>query len=199
VSRSIDQALAELLALLPDGWAWDRTATGGMAALLRPVAERHAAVEAGAEALLVEVDPGAAEALLPDYERVLGPDPCGRDLLLTRVADRQAAARQRWTASGQPTPAFFVQLAADLGLPASVEEFDPPVCGPAECGEECSQPEQVFVWRFSVPPDRLIDAECGVSECGDLLGDYEAPLIECVISAWAPAHTTPVFDYSGSP
>lgn len=200
MSRTTDQVLAELLGLLPEGWAWDRLPGSAIAGLLRPLAERHGIVEREAASLLDQVDPGLAVELIEDYERVLGPDPCGRDLLLTRLVDRQAYARQRWTASGQPTPAFIVQLAADLGLTATVEEFDPPVCGPAECGDgvECSEPEQVFVWKILTTADRLIDAECGLSECGDLLGDYEAPLIECVIRAWAPAHTTPVFDYSGS-
>ncbi len=198
MSRTVEAVLVELQALLPEGWAWDRE--GDLAALLTPLARRHATLEAEAEALLAEVDPRAADALLVDYERVLGPDPCGRDLLLTTLADRRAAAHQRWVASGQPTPAFFVALAAQLGLPtAVVEEYLPPQCGAAECGgAECSLPGQVFAWRITLPPDRLIEAECGVSECGDLLGDFVPPLAECVIRGWAPAHTTPVFDYSGS-
>lgn len=198
MSRGTDQVLAELLALLPPGWAWDRDLNGDLAALLRPAAVRQALVEGEAEDLLEEIDPRAADRLLADFERVLGPDPCGRDLLLTTLADRRAAAHQRWVANGQPTPAFFVGLAEQLGLPASVTEYLPPVCGTAVCGDVCTQPSQVFVWQVTMPPDRLIEAYCGEAECGDRLGDFVAPLAECVLRQWVPAHTTVVFDYSGS-
>ena len=199
MARTGFAVLDELLALLPQGWAWDRSRGGDLAALLTPVANRQSAIEGQAEALLAEVDPRAAFYLLADYERVLGPDPCGRDLLLTTLADRRAAAHQRWTASGQPTPAFFIALAEQLGLPATIGEFLPPRCGAVVCGETvCAPAEEVFAWRITLPPDRLIEAVCGVSVCGDRLGDLVPPLAECVLREWAPAHTRPVFDYSGS-
>lgn len=196
--RAAAAVVREMLALLPQGWAWDREFGSDMALLLEAPAIRQAQVENQAAAMLLEVDPRAAFFLLADYERVLGPDPCGRDLLLTTLADRRTAAHQRWVASGQPTPAFFVGLAAQLGLPATIEEFLPPVCGMAVCGDACTDASQVFVWKIILPPDRLIDAFCGEAVCGDRLGDFVAPLAECVLRQWVPAHTTVVFDYTGS-
>ena len=197
MSRATEAALAELLAHLPSGWAWDKAPAGGLAGLLRPVAERMAGVEADAEAMLAEVNPRRAATLLPDFERVLGPDPCGRDLLISSLGDRQAFAHQRWTAAPQPTPAAIVKTAADLGVAITIEEFVPPQVGVAECGAAtCSGDAEVFVWIVQLPATRVIETECAVTECGDWLGEVVPAGVECVIRQMAPAHTVPVFAYS---
>ncbi|GGG31100.1 tail protein [Caldovatus sediminis] len=194
--RSAEDVLAELLALLPSGWAWPREADSALARLLRGAAAEIARIEAAAAALLAQVDLRAADALLPDYERVLGPDPCGRDLLLTGLDERRRAAHQRWTAGGLQTPAYFEAIAAQLGVPeARVEESRPFVCGGAEAGMELVPPAEVFVWRMHLPPTRVIEFEAGGAEAGAPLGEIVPALVECVIRRLAPAHTTPVFSY----
>lgn len=194
--RGTDDVLAELLALLPPGWVWPRDADTALARVLRGPAEEIARLEAAAAALLAQVDPRTANELLPDYERVLGPDPCGRDLLLTGLDERRRAAHQRWTAGGLQTPAYFEAIAAQLGVPeARVEETVPFVCGVAEAGMELTPPSEIFVWQMHLPATRVIEFEAGGAEAGAPLGEIVPSLVECVIRRLAPAHTSPVFSY----
>lgn len=197
-ARTTDEILAELLALLPIGWAWTRAPDSVLALLLRPIAEELARFETSAEAMLPQVDPRFALALLPDYERVLGPDPCGRDLVDVAggLDDRRRSAHQRWIASGFQTPAYFVALAAALGVPATVTEADVSVLGVLECGMELTPADDRFIWLVTLPEARVIEPELGVLECGGFLGEIVPSLVECVIRRLAPAHTTPVFSYT---
>lgn len=197
-ARTAAEILAELLDLLPRGWAWSRAPDTVLAQLLLPTAEELARFEASAEAMLPQVNPRQATDLLADYERVLGPDPCGRDLVEAAggTDDRQRSAHQRWIASGFQTPAYFVALAAALGVAATVTEILPAVLGPAECGMELAPADERFVWVVALPETRVIEPELGVLECGGFLGEIVPSLVECVIRRLAPAHTTPVFSYT---
>lgn len=197
-ARSADAILGELMALLPTGWAWSRDPATALAGLLSAPAKEFARFEAAAEAMLPQVDPRYAAELLADYERVLGPDPCGRDLVEAAggLDDRRRYAHQRWTAIGYQTPAYFEAVAAALGVPATVTETDVAVCGVLECGMELGPEEERLIWRVSLPETRVIEAECGALECGGYLGELVPSLVECVIRRLAPAHTTPIFSYA---
>lgn len=194
MSRSAEAVHAGILALLPPG-RWRRDAEGQLARLLLPLAGEIARFEAAAEALLEEMDPRSAVALLPDWERLLGADPCGRDLMATSLQDRQASAHQRLTMRGTPTPAFFVALAAQLGVAVTIEEAWPFEAGD-EAGAELVPEGEQFSWLVRLPATRVVDFEAGGSEAGDLLGEIMPSLVECVIRYHAPAHTTPVFQYA---
>ncbi len=194
--RAGDAVLHGLLALLPPGWVWPREPDSNLAKVFRPLAEGVARLEGSAEALVAEADPRAAVELLADYERVLGPDGCAGDVALLSRADRAAVAHQRWIARGGQSPAYFIGLAAALGTAISITEQRQMVCGLAVCGDVLTPHGEQFVWIVGMPADRLIDAECGVSECGDLLGDIVGNVAECVIRAGRPAHTEVVFSYA---
>lgn len=196
MSRGTDAVLAELLALPPPGWAWPRSPDSNLGRALRPVAEELARIEAAAEVLAGQVVPAAGTDLLADYERVLGPDPCGRDLALTDLAQRQAIAQQRWTALGDPTPQFFVDLAAGLGVAITIEEMVPSVCGDAQCGDLLTPQDQAYAWVVHLPAAAVIEAECGAATCGDYLGQIIDPGVECPIRQWVPRHTLCVFSYT---
>ena len=197
-ARTAPEILATLLALLPRGWAWTPAPDTVLAQLLLALADELARFETSAEAQLPQVDPRFALDLLADYERVLGPDPCGRDLVEAAggLDDRRRAAHQRWIASGFQTPAYFVALAAALGVPATVTEADVSVLGVIECGMELTPADERFVWLVTLPETRVIEPELGVLECGGFLGELVPSLVECVIRRLAPAHTTPVFSYT---
>src|ERR1700754_5238937 len=104
--RTVDTVLAGLLAISPIGWAWKRTKTSMWANFLGPLAAEISRFEGMAFEQLTEVDPRAANYLLPDYERVLGPDPCGETAVT--LADRRALAYRRWTARGGQSPGDFI-------------------------------------------------------------------------------------------
>jgi uncharacterized protein YmfQ (DUF2313 family) len=196
-ARSVAAILAELQDLLPSGWAWTRAEDTTLARLLLAFAQEIERFEISAEAMLPQVDIRLAADLLADYERVLGPDPCGRDLVAEAggLDDRRRSAHARWTAQGFQTPAYFRALCAALGVDATITEADVAVCGTLECGMELTPPAERFVWLVQLPDVRVIEAEAGGLEAGGFLGELVSPLVECVIRRLAPAHTTPVFSY----
>lgn len=200
-ARAPQEVLAGLLDLLPQGFAWTRDPSAVLTRLLGAPASELARFEAAAEVLLAEVDPRNAGELLVDYERVLGPDPCGVDLtgLGGGLDDRRRRAHQRWTAQGFQTPAYFEALCAALGVPATVTETDVAVCGELECGMDLAPETERYIWVISLPTTRVIEAEAGGLEAGGFLGELVPSLVECVIRRLAPAHTLPVFSYAGGP
>lgn len=192
--------LAQIRALLPPGAALPREEGNRLEALLRPAADEMGRIDGRIEALLAEVNPGAALELLEDYERVLGEDPCLGPAAALPVAVRQALAVQRWTAGGGATPAYFIGLAATLGIEISIEESQPSIAGVLECGGELVPEEGIFEWVVTLPaPELLLEFECGATEAGSPLGDFTpSTTIECLIRRQAPAHTTVYFRYEES-
>jgi uncharacterized protein YmfQ (DUF2313 family) len=197
--RDPEAVRAALLALMPQGWAWSHRPGAGRVKMLEPLAEEISAAETGMLSLLRQVsDPREATDLLPDFERVLGPDSCGRDQLGLGTEDRQRVAHQRWTQGGGASIPFFTGVAAKLGVAISIEESVPTVCGEAECGDELTPEDEVFVWTVHLPTTREIEAECGVTQAGDPMGEFAPSLVECVIRDLAPEHTTVVFSYEAA-
>ena len=144
--RSEDQVLDELLSLLPPGWIWRRDRDSVIAALLTPLAGGIADVEALAEEMLREVDPRFATVCLPDFERVLGPDPCGRDTSTMSLADRRLLAHQRWTARGGASRAYFIGLAAKRGVTITISENRCSYADEMVAGDEIIEPPEQFIW-----------------------------------------------------
>lgn len=184
-----------MLALLPPGRMWPRTADSNLGRLLRAPAEAIAGLEASAEALLPEADVRRAVALLIDYERVLGTDECGHLMLDLSAADRRAVAHARWIAGGGQSPAYFVALAAAMGTAITITEQHVSQFGVAVYDDEYTPEGEQFVWIVNLSAERLIDPEYGVTEYGDRYGDIVLNVCECVIRQHAPAHTTVVFNY----
>jgi len=186
---------AHLLALSPPGRAFPREEGAAWPALLEPLAEQFAALQDGAEALLREVDPRAADALLPDYERVLGDDPCLGPSSTLPFGIRQALAHQRWTSRGGATPAFFVAVAAAIGVAITITESAPFECGVSQAGDELVREDGRFEWFVNLPATTLVEFEAGASEAGSPLGDFIPSPVECLLRRHAPAHTTVYFNY----
>ncbi|MCW4589012.1 DUF2313 domain-containing protein [Gluconacetobacter entanii] len=203
VTRTATQIQDELLTqLMPPGWAWPKKTPANLAALLFPFAACAADFEADVAALADEISPQTATLLLDDYERVLGPDPCGRDALATTTALRQALAYQRWTANGGCTIAFFENMAAALGVTISIEEPWPAECGLAVCGDAvCAGGDVLFDWIVHVEAGaENLEADaaiCGVGICGmSICGSVVQPAIAdevqtlyCPMARNAPADT----------
>ncbi|WP_100965367.1 putative phage tail protein [Bosea sp. FBZP-16] len=196
MSRSEDQILEELLSELPPGWIWRRDRDSVIAALLTPLAAGIAEMEAVAEAMLLEVDPRDASACLTDFERVLGPDPCGRDTSTMSLGDRRQLAHQRWTARGGASRQYFINLAAKRGVTITISENLVTYAGELECGEELIEPPEQFIWTVhlgDLSDETLFEADEG--QAGDRLYDLTISDIECDIRRLKPAHTEVVFDY----
>lgn len=195
MARTVSSVLESLFQKLPNGWALGLRG-GVLDAVLEGAAAAITQVEADAEALMRETDPRTAEKLLPDFERCLGPDPCGRDLDLQTVEQRQRLAHQRWTATGGQSIPYMIRIAANLGVDITIEEFWPS-CAGSLCAGQRLQPEGCqFVWKVNIPGlITVVNFRAGVSCAGHYLGTFELSSIECELRRIKPAHTHVVFAY----
>lgn len=196
MSRSVAAVHTEMLSLLPGGWIWPRRADASLlAAMLEPMAEEIAELEATAEAMMDEVDPRTAYLCLGDFERVLGPDPCGRDTAAMTVAERQKLAHQRWTARGGQSIAYYTTLAARRGVTITIEESRVSRANVLRAGQRLVNHPEEYVWvvRLVLGAWRIFRA--GQSVAGNRLYDFTLSDIECDIRRRAPAHTIVVFHY----
>jgi uncharacterized protein YmfQ (DUF2313 family) len=202
IPRDRDAVLEETLAIDPAGWLMPAE-DGVYAAILSAFASGVARLEADAAQLLDEIDPRTALYCLPDYERVLGPDPCRPDGAVLSLEARRMSAHQRWTSRGGASIAYFIALAAKRGIAITITE-QVATCAfggdGAVAGDELIMPPEQFCWTVHVPSplDEFI-AIAGEAQAGDLLYDFTLSDIECDIRRRAPAHTSVAFDYSGGP
>lgn len=198
MSRPASTILQSLRGKIMPGWALG--ARGGVIDLiLSAFADALASAEATAEALAAETDPRRASFLLADYERTLGPDPCGRDRNASTIEQRRLLAYQRWTARGGQSIAYFISVADALGVTITIDEFKPSRAGVLRAGHRLRPEGCQFVWRVNLPG--LVSVRkfrAGASRAGHRLGAFEVSAIECVIRRMKPAHTIVVFNYGAS-
>lgn len=198
MSRSASAVLGEMLAELPPGSALPRDPDSATGAFLTPLATELAELERRWAGLLNQTSPAYATDLLTDYERVLGPDPCRRDLGQLGTPQRQAIAELRWSSNADPTPALLVAIAAQQGIAVTVEEFLPDTCGRGECGDWEIGPEtEAYGIIVHAPTATLVEDECGAGECGARINDFTSPLDECALRLWVPQHICLRVAYDG--
>jgi len=195
MARTVAAILESLVQKLPNGWALGLRG-GTLDIVLEAGASAIAQTEADAEALMLETDPRTAQKLLPDFERCLGPDPCGRDLDLQTVEQRQRLAHQRWIATGGQSIPYMIRIAASLGVDITIEEFWPSRAGVLHAGQRLRPEGSQFVWRVNIPGlITVVRFRAGVSRAGHLLGTFVLSAIECELRRIKPAHTHVVFAY----
>jgi uncharacterized protein YmfQ (DUF2313 family) len=192
MARSTDEVLDELLAIAPPG-ALSPDRDGYWATHLLPLADALSTAEQRYDGMFPQVDPRNATDFLADFERVLGPDPLGRDQTALTLAARQQLAFQRWTFNGGCSLNFYVGLAASLGVGISIQTFQDSRCGDAECGDILAPEADALTWQITMPASLVNEAICGVSVCGDCLGSFSADPLPALIGLYAQPHTLPVF------
>jgi uncharacterized protein YmfQ (DUF2313 family) len=185
MSRDQNTVLTELLAIGPQG---DGMPVNGQPGALwplwlTPLAAEISRFEGYAEEMQTEVNPGATNYLLPDYIRLLGPDPYGRDATALTTAQEQALLLQRYTARGGASIGYFEEAAAQMGLAISITETTVCECGNAVCGDPLSVSPEEFYWLVTMPAASA--------------GTFAGNAVQTQISTDAPAHTQPVFSYTG--
>lgn len=199
MSRSKEQAQADLVALAIRGWVWPHCAQGEtdslFEALFKPLAAGQANVELLAEQMIEEIDPRTATLLLPDFERMLGPDPCGRDPSTMSLAQRRQLAHQRWTARGGASIPYFTALAARRGVAISIVENRVTIADAAQTGDELIESPEQFVWTVELALLGETVAKVDEAQAGDLLLDIILSDVECDIRRAKPAHTEVAFRY----
>lgn len=183
---------AELLKrLLPPG-AYDPAAPLLSAALDAEGAALDAA-QAVAELILAEFDPRLTIHLLPEWERTLGlPDPCTG----TEPTDNQRRAAIATRATGHPnlSRAYFIALAAALGYPITITEFDLHTVM-SDVNASLYDWSWGFVWQVNAPLINTVDFTV-LSAVNEPLSVSSNDILECVIRQHKPAHTFVQFSYS---
>ncbi len=198
MARLASKVLQSIVARVPSGFALGNRG-GVFEAMLGMAAEEIVKVELRAEQLMDETDPRSARELLPDFERVLGPDPCGRDKAALSIEERQRLAHQRWTATGGQSRAYMIQVAANLGVAITIDEFWPSKTGNLRCGHRLRPHGIQYYWRVNVPGLVTVTKfRTGTSVTRHRLGSFALSNIECELRRTAPAHTHIVFSYSGA-
>lgn len=191
-----DAYTAQLQALLPQGAAWSRDPDATLTRLLQGWAEEFARLDGRVDLLFEEADPRTAAQLMDDWERVLGlPDPC--TAASTTLGARQLIAWRKLAYQAGQTPAFYVALAASVGMDVEIHEFDPDVDDhDASLTPLITDGKWRFVWRVHVLNATDYTAfRVGTSAVGERLIEGGSIDLECMIRAAAPAHTHVIFTY----
>lgn len=194
--RDAAQYQIQLRALLPSGPAWDPELVPEIEKILSGVSLELARIDARAFDLISELDPAGVSELVPEWEAVMGlPDPCLGDT--PAFEDRRLAVRQRLTAVGGQSRAYFIEIAIKQGYPAaSVVErraprFGRSHFGSAHFGTWAAQ----FMWTLESGPRRRLGRRFGASFWGERFGVNPSGALECVIRRSSPAHTLEFINY----
>ena len=173
-----------LKGVMPSGPIWSYLATADLDATTAGTADELARVDGRIADLSEEVDPRTADETIDQWETDLGlPDP-GDPSPPTALADRQAAAYAALIASGGQHAAYYVEVAAALGVVVTITErpYGDPAAAEVTTSEEViAPPGASYYW--------LVDGPAGTD------ADVQARL-EALITRLAPAHTVPVFTWT---
>lgn len=181
-----------LARLLPPGVVWRAAARGEIGRWLDAFAEEFARGHAAAVLLADEADPRTADAMLDAWERNAGlPDSCNP---ATTTADRRLALHARLTARGGQSPAYFVEVAAALGVAITIDEYSVCRAGFARAGDPCCDTRWAHAWLVTMTPGTLGNARAG-DRAGVRVRYVTRASVECMILRYRPAHTAVLFAY----
>ena len=198
MSRSPALVLQEILQLMQPGAAWSDDPESNLGLAMTALANGISRMEASCEALLPECDPRSTTQLITDWERMLGTDPCLPDPSTQTLAQRRLIAWWRYTDAGGNNAAYFIALAAFFGVTISIANVRRGMCGLLRCGSPLTPSPNQFCWIVTLPQSVVTRFRTGASMTGQSLGAIAASFVACLIAARAPAHTTPVFSYTGA-
>ena len=171
----------QLRQLLPPGPAFDLEQQPDLEQLLAALAPELARVDGNSEALLLELNPATATALLPDWEAYLGlPDVCTVPGSQT-LEERRQAVLDKLSATGAPQLSYYRKLGSQLGIATDIEEFRPARVGPTVVGDFLYGDGWPWSWVASVPLEAY--------------GTPEAAVLDCRLQRDAPQYTDVVLAY----
>jgi uncharacterized protein YmfQ (DUF2313 family) len=171
----------KLRQMLPPGPAVDLELEPDWAQLVAALAPELARIEAGGEALLLELNPATATALLPDWEAYLGlPDVCTVPDSQS-LEERRQAVLDKLTATGAPQLSYYLKVARQVGITTTIEEFRPARVGPTNAGDFLYGDGWPWGWIAAAPLEAY--------------GTPEAAALDCRLQRDAPQYTDVVLAY----
>ncbi len=184
-----------MMQLLPEGAAGPRASEAVLYRTVLALAQELFRVHERATAIVNEADPRTTAELLPEWERDVGlPDPCVE--AAQTIAERRQALVGRLVAGGGPTPAFFRQLAAALGVEVTIQEFRSEAQAIA-AGIPYTGTSWAHTFRVNVPQSVSIrEFRAGSGAAGEPLRTWGNDVLECQIKRFKPAHTAVLFAYA---
>lgn len=182
--------------LLPRGRVWHRglgmVEDADILALMPTWARLHKTLSD----LIPEIFPCSLQPsdLLPEWEKSLGlPDPCTGPL--PTVQQRIMAVCAKFTARGGQSKEYFIDVAAALGIPITIDEFAPFRVGVDRTSHALYGAAWSHTWRINAPLAQITYFRTGVSTASEPLRWWSNKLLECVMAAIKPAHTILIFSY----
>ena len=157
--------LQQLSQLLPPGPAFDLELQPDWSQIVAALAPELARVDGNGEALLLEMNPATATALLPYWEGYLGlPDVCtvpGSQSL----AERRQAVIDKLTASGAPQLSYYRKLGTQLDIAVAIQEFREARVGQASVGDFLYGAGWPWSWIASAPVEAYGTAAAATLDC----------------------------------
>ena len=167
--------------LLPPGPAFDLALQPDWVQIVAALAPELARVDGNGEALLLELNPATAMALLPYWEGYLGlPDVCTVPGSQT-LDERRQAVLDKLTATGAPQRSYYRKVGSQLGQTVEIEEFRPARVGEINVGD--------FLYGDGWPWSWIAGVAAGA------YGTTEAASLDCRLQLQAPEYTDVVLGF----
>ncbi len=179
--------------LLPTGEAWNRNEGSTWQKLVNAFADELFRIENRTQDLLNEADPRTTYEMLEDWERAVGlPDECTG--LANTLQERRDQIVSKLVKRGNQSIQFFKDLAAPLGYPIEIEEYDQfhvedPVGGPLY-GVDWMHAFGVIAPLQTIRPFRV-----NSHTVGERLVEFGDDILECIINHAKPSHSVVLFIY----
>lgn len=165
-----------LLGLLPRGRVWPKEISSVQAQAASCFAPTFQRISDTAVDLIADAFPGTTSDLLSEWELTLGlPDACTVPGSQT-IAERQRAVAEKISAAGGPQRSYYLQMAAQLGLAAVIDEFQEACVGPTNVGDFLYGDGWPWSWVVSIGPVYY--------------GTLPAATLNCRLGLEAPEYTT---------
>ena len=194
MAMTADQYRDQLMALAPLGAALSTQQDSVWVQLLQAMADELSRVDGRADDIMDEADPRTALEMLADWERVCGlPGACSQGS--ETIQERREAAHLILAAQGGQSAAYYEEIAASLGVSASVEEFRPFRAGHSSAGDPLTNGDWRYTWLMRAPATTISYFKAGGAAAGDALAKWGNEAFECYIKRLSPAHTILIFAY----
>lgn len=189
---SLAEYTAALQALLPMGRAWPRDTGTNQYRLLQALAASFQRSGAAAATLLPAAFPSSASDLMTEWESTLGlPGIYGT--LASTDAGRRAQIVATLTDSGGQSKAYFIALAAALGITITITEYTRHTVR-SGVSAAMSSDQWAHVWLVTGPASQAV-TYTPTADITQATANFGIPVLEALLGAAKPAHTVVITKY----